>query len=294
MKIIFIGCVKSSEMFLNKLIEINAEVVGVVTKKESVFNADFVDLGDMCEENHIDCLYVKNINTEEAKDYMRQRKPDLVLCLGWSQILDQEILSIPSKGCIGFHPAQLPYNRGRHPLIWALVLGLRRTASTLFLMDAAADTGNILSQEFVDIAYEDDAQSLYDKVMMCAVGQLEKIISDFETGTVTMRKQAPDEGNTWRKRGKEDGKIDWRMSSRGIYNLVRGLTKPSVGSHFVYHDRDYKVWKVKEVVSGGYENIEPGKVIQVMTKNHFIIKTGENLIEVLDCDDVELKEGEYL
>lgn len=74
MKIIFIGCVKSSEMFLNKLIEINAEVVGVVTKKESVFNADFVDLGDMCEENHIDCLYVKNINTEEAKDYMRQRK----------------------------------------------------------------------------------------------------------------------------------------------------------------------------------------------------------------------------
>lgn len=119
-----------------KLIEINAEVVGVVTKKESVFNADFVDLGDMCEENHIDCLYVKNINTEEAKDYMRQRKPDLVLCLGWSQILDQEILSIPSKGCIGFHPAQLPYNRGRHPLIWALVLGLRRTASTLFLMDS--------------------------------------------------------------------------------------------------------------------------------------------------------------
>lgn len=81
----------------------------------------------------------------------------------------------------------------------------------------------------MDIAYEDDAQSLYDKVMMCAVGQLEKIISDFETGTVTMRKQAPDEGNTWRKRGKEDGKIDWRMSSRGIYNLVRGLTKPYVG-----------------------------------------------------------------
>ncbi|MFQ8877714.1 MAG: hypothetical protein ACLR7N_03875 [Roseburia hominis] len=41
-------------------------------------------------------------------------------------------------------------------------------------------------------------------------------------------------GNVWRKRGKRDGEIDWRMSSRAIYNLVRALTKPYVGAHFVY------------------------------------------------------------
>lgn len=294
LKIILIGCVKSSELFLNKLIEIKVDIVGVVTKKESKINSDFVDLSVICREHSIDYFYVENINSEASKDYLYSKKPDLVLCLGWSQLVDQEILAIPQMGCVGFHPAELPHNRGRHPLIWSLVLGLERTASTLFLMDATADTGNILSQEYVDIEYEDDAATLYDKVMKIAVDQLERLLEDFSSYSVHKLQQSVEAGNEWRKRGKEDGRIDWRMSSRGIYNLVRGLTKPYVGAHFVYQNQDYKVWKVKEIVTEEYRNIEPGKIIQVVTKNHFIVKTGENLIEVLMCDDIELKGGEYL
>lgn len=121
MKIILIGCVRSSELFLKKLIEINAEIVGVITKEKSNFNSDFVDLGEICRENNIDYLYVKNVNDSLTKEYIRERKADLILCLGWSQLLDKEILDIPKLGSIGFHPAELPNNRGRHPLIWALV-----------------------------------------------------------------------------------------------------------------------------------------------------------------------------
>ena len=294
MKIVLIGCVKSSEFFLQKLIEIRADIVGVITKEESKFNADFVDLGVICKTHDIDYFYVKNINAQTSKDYLYEKKPDIILCLGWSQLLDAEILAIPPMGCVGFHPAELPNNRGRHPLIWALALGLERTASTLFLMDAAADTGNILSQEYVDIEYEDDARSLYDKIMQLAVEQLETLLSDFELSIVKPISQSIKSGNIWRKRGEEDGKIDWRMSSRGIYNLVRALTKPYVGAHFVYQNQNYKVWKVKEIISDMYKNIEPGKVLRVMTKNRFIVKTGENLIEVLMCDDIELEEGVYL
>lgn len=36
-------------------------------------------------------------------------------------------------GVLGYHPAKLPQNRGRHPLIWALALGLKKSASTFFL-----------------------------------------------------------------------------------------------------------------------------------------------------------------
>ena len=35
-------------------------------------------------------------------------------------------------GVLGFHPSELPKNRGRHPLIWALALGLKKSASTFF------------------------------------------------------------------------------------------------------------------------------------------------------------------
>lgn len=294
MRILFIGCVRSSEIFLEKLIEINAEIVGVITKSESKFNSDFVDLGEVCREQKIDYIYVHSINDQISKDYIKEKQADLILCLGWSQILDEDILDMPRLGCVGFHPAQLPFNRGRHPLIWALALGLERTASTLFLMDATADTGKIISQKDIKIDYADDAESLYNKVMEKAANQLVEVLRGFENNTLNVVDQSAKEGNVWRKRGKEDGKIDWRMSSRGIYNLVRALTRPYVGAHILYQGKEYKVWKVREIYDSRYENIEPGKVINVKSDQNFLVKTGDNLIEVLECDSIQIKNDEYL
>lgn len=65
MRIVFIGCVKSSEIFLKKLVELKADIVGVVTKAESEFNADFVDVGKMCREYAIDYIYVGNVNEKK-------------------------------------------------------------------------------------------------------------------------------------------------------------------------------------------------------------------------------------
>ena len=294
MRVFLIGCVKSSEIFLKRLIEMDADVAGVITKSESKFNSDFVDLGEICRNHKIDYLYVHNINDREAKDYIKEKDVDLILCLGWSQLLDEEVLALPRLGCVGFHPAQLPFNRGRHPLIWALALGLEQTASTLFLMDATADTGKIISQKVIEIAYSDDAESLYHKVMDAAVDQLTEVMHDFENHTLNVIEQSAGEGNAWRKRGKEDGRIDWRMSSKSVYNLVRALTKPYVGAHFLHEDREYKVWKVQERFEKGYENIEPGKVVRVISENNFWVKAGDNLIEVMECDSIKLKNGEYL
>ena len=294
MREFFIGGVKSSEIFLKRLIEMDADVAGVITKSESKFNSDFVDLGEICRNHKIDYLYVHNINDREAKDYIKEKDVDLILCLGWSQLLDEEVLALPRLGCVGFHPAQLPFNRGRHPLIWALALGLEQTASTLFLMDATADTGKIISQKVIEIAYSDDAESLYHKVMDAAVDQLTEVMHDFENHTLNVIEQSAGEGNAWRKRGKEDGRIDWRMSSKSVYNLVRALTKPYVGAHFLHEDREYKVWKVQERFEKGYENIEPGKVVRVISDNNFWVKAGDNLIEVMECDSIKLKNGEYL
>jgi methionyl-tRNA formyltransferase len=295
MRVLFVGCVKQSEMFLQRLISDGVNVIGVITKSESKFNADFVDLGVLSRENGIDYIYVKNINSPESENYIRKKNPDIILCLGWSQLIKKEILDIPQKGCIGFHPAAIPHNRGRHPLIWALALGLEKTASSLFRMDENADSGDIVSQVPIDIAYEDDATSLYDKVMNVAMEQLSTLMKEYETDTVNYVKQT-EAGNLWRKRSKCDGQIDWRMSSRGIYNLVRALTRPYVGSFFVHGDDEVRVWKSREIedTTHKYVNIEPGKVIKVYSDEHFVVKTGDNLVEVLECDPVVLVEGEYL
>ncbi len=284
MKVIFIGCVESSAVFLKTLLEEKAEIVGVITKEDSNFHSDFVNLSDIAIQNNIPYLYVNNINDSKVYAFIKGKNADIGFCLGWSQLLKKELLDMFPKGIIGFHPAALPQNRGRHPLVWALVLGLDETASSFFVLDESADTGAVISQKRVPILYEDTARILYDKVMNIAKIQLKELWNDICEDCVTVIEDKGKRENTWRKRNREDGKIDWRMSGRSIYNLVRALSEPYVGAHFEYNGSDYKVWETKEVEDDLYKNIEPGKILQVDENKHFIIKTGNGLIKIIRYD----------
>ena len=294
MKILFVGCVESSYKLLEKLIEIHADIVGVITKKESAFNSDFCDLIPLCRKAKLPFITVKNVNDEDSVAFINRKKPDIGFCFGWSQLVKDNVIRLFPMGMVGFHPAELPMNRGRHPTIWALVLGLTETASTFFILTPGADEGDIVSQKKLPIDYDDDARSIYDKIMNVAVLQEETLVSDFEKGIVKRVPQNVKKGNVWRKRSKADGEIDWRMSSRSIYNLVRALTKPYVGAHFAYNGNEYKVWKVQEIRTNGLENIEPGKILAKNQDGTIDIKTGVDGIRLVQYDAFDLNEGDYI
>lgn len=294
MRILFIGCVEGSYKLLSALIENKKKVVGVITKGQSSFNADYVDLKPLCDRTAIPCHYVKNVNAQDSIEFVKAHNPDICYCFGWSQLIKQELIDLFPMGIVGFHPASLPYNRGRHPLIWALALGLNETSSSFFMINVGADEGDIVSQREIKIAYEDDARTLYDKVIETAVQQEIEFTEAFENGTVELVPQDVSKGNLWRKRGKADGQIDWRMPSRGIYNLVRSLTRPYVGAHFIFDENDYKVWKVQEIEAEGLENVEPGKILAVNENGSIDVKTGVGAVRLIDFDGIDVKVGDYL
>jgi methionyl-tRNA formyltransferase len=293
MRIIFIGAVEFSQRALSCLLDMKAHVVGVCTLQESAFNADHCDLSPLCEEYAVPWTYAPNINSAESIQWIKDRQPDVIFCFGWSRLLKQEILTLAPLGVIGFHPAGLPANRGRHPLIWALVLGLKETAVTFFFMDEGADSGDILAQQHIEISDDDNAASLYEKVTQNALTQIREFLPQLEVGTYLRIEQDHSVANTWRKRGQADGQIDWRMSAGTIYNLVRALTKPYVGAHFLYKDHIYKVWNSK-IVSDTPLNFEPGKILEVDSQG-IIVKCGEKGIQLLDIEPpFRPTIGEYL
>ena len=293
MKIVYIGAVKFSEQCLIKLIKIGYKPVYVCTLKESRFNTDHVDLTKVCNQHNIPVEYMPDINTKINIDRIRSYSPDIIFCFGWSYLLKSRLLKVPTLGVIGYHPANLPKNRGRHPIIWALILWLRETASTFFFMDEGADSGDILSKKKVPIAETDDAESLYNKIIDTAVMQIEKFVPTLVSGNYKRFPQKKESGNYWRKRDRIDGKIDWRMSAKSIDNLVRGLTKPYAGAHFEIDNKEIKVWKV-EIIIYDKKNIEPGKIIEIKD-SCTIVKAGEDAIRLIEIEPfVDLEIGSYL
>jgi methionyl-tRNA formyltransferase len=298
-KIFFIGTVDFSRMALEHLLGTGANVVGVATSRESPINADHNDLTDVCTTRGIPVIQTVDINSPDVVRWIAALEPDVVFCFGWSRLLKPALLSVAPMGVVGFHPSALPANRGRHPIVWALALGLPETAATFFSMDGGADSGDILSQASVAIADDDDARTLYDKITRCALRQLDELVPQLAAGSVTRTRQDPSIANAWRKRGHADGQIDWRMSSRGVHNLVRALTKPYVGAHFMYRGEAIAVWKT-ELVGGAAMNIEPGKVLRVSSEGAeggggAVVKCGADAIRLGTTEpSFSPAEGEYL
>ena len=293
MKIFFIGTVSFSKKALKKLLDLNAEIVGVATKSKSNFNSDHTDLSLVCEKNNIPWKHVKDINAPHILEWIKGLSPDVIFCFGWSSLIKKELLSLTDIGVVGFHPTNLPFNRGRHPIIWALVLGLERSATSFFFMKEGADDGDILSQKLFPIAYEDDASTVYSKMEANALSQIEYFLPKLQSGKYTRIKQDLTPGNLWRKRGIQDGRIDFRMTSNAIYNLVRALTQPYVGAHVDYDGKEIKVWIVVEEKFTA-NNLEPGKVLEIK-QGEILVKTYDGAVRLLKHDFENLPSvNEYL
>ncbi|MBF0369153.1 MAG: formyl transferase [Magnetococcales bacterium] len=282
LRVVFIGCVQSSRVALTTLLAIpEVEVVGVITRGGSDFNADFDSLADLAGEGSGISLFMADEEPRnEMAGWIRDLHPDIVYCIGWSWLLPGEILAIPPKGVVGYHPAALPQNRGRHPIIWALALGLDETASSFFLMDEGADSGDIISQERVTIDHDEDAGTLYAKLMALLPNQITTFTHQLISGNLTPQPQDHSQANHWRKRSPADGEIDWRMPAQGIYNLVRALTRPYPGATCQWRGQTIQVWQVA-VVAEAPVNIEPGKVL-AREGETVTVKCGVGAIRILE------------
>ena len=296
LKVVFIGCVETSYSALAELVALHQagviELVAVVTKAGSNFNTDFSDLTPLCQQVQLKPTYFQG--DEDYTSAFSHLEFDLLFCIGWSHIVPQPILNMARLAAIGFHPAKLPQNRGRHPIIWSLALGLKETASSFFIMEASVDAGALLNQQLISIKDSDNARDVYDKVLALIPQQIGQIVKDYRDNTVTLTAQDKTLVNHWRKRTKRDGQIDWRMPATDIFNLIRALSAPYPGATFDYLAQEVKVVAAEKCSTVQPKNIEPGKVLAV-DKSKVLVKCGQqSSLWVVLPEDISLSVGDYL
>ena len=126
----------------------NYNVVGLLTlntkaasKRSGVFN-----FKTFSEEAKVPYYEVKHINDKSSVEILKNYNPDLLIVLGWSQLLNDEVLSIPTIGTIGAHASLLPKMRGSAPINWAIIKGEEKTGNTLMWLNIGVDTGKIIDQ----------------------------------------------------------------------------------------------------------------------------------------------------
>jgi len=283
-RIVFVGAVEASRHCLPEVLKCGFKPAAIFTvpPAKSGLHSDYADLSDIAAVHHIPIHYAEDLSSPENAALIAQYRPDAIFVWGWSRIIRENVLAIPRLGSIGLHPSLLPENRGRHPIIWAIALGLPYTGLTFFWMDEGADTGDILAQQRIELSPDEDARSLYEKVKRTASEMIPRFLPMLANGTAQRVPQDHSKANSWRKRGKVDGAIDFRMSALTIDRLVRALTRPYVGAHVTVGGQEIRIWRTRvEPLAENSRNREFGRVLQVKDREIFV-RTGDGTIVLVE------------
>ena len=295
MRIVFIGAVDFSYHCLEIILGEGANVVAIFNpeNQSARLNSDYADLAPLADEYKVPLHRIAKIRDESTIDLIRSLQPDIIFVFGFSQLIPKQVLDIPPMGCVGTHPALLPRNRGRHPLIWALVEGLSESGLTFFYLDEGADSGDILWQKSFPITMDDDAGSLYVKIKALASQGIKEFLPNLQNGTALRLQQDHSRASYWRKRTEADGLINWNNSALSIYNLVRALTSPYPGAHTFIEGKRVTILKCRIESMQPAGTKLPGEIL-AETSDGFFVQCGDGILEILlwnVAQDFQLRTG---
>lgn len=264
MKIVWVGFhMEGLDAFRAVAKSTNFEIVACISLNESqkAKRSGDVDYSSACKDLNISYHEVDHINDPGSKDIIADAKADLLIVLGWSQLLDEEVLGLPSIGTIGAHASLLPSYKGSAPINWALINGLDRTGNTLMWLNPGVDTGDILDQMEFEIDIYDTCETLYLKVAdsnrEMLLRSLPKVKEQGRIGTP----QSPSSEPILARRRPKDGIIDWNREPARVYDFIRALTRPYPGAFTFVGELKFTIWTAGIHSQNINTDQEPGEVV---------------------------------
>lgn len=277
MKIGIIGCTLSTKRALEYLLSEGHECAVLALEDRLLYKKSRGILLDKICEGKAELNKISNIKNPEAAEILRRYSPDVILEIGWSQIIPKIIIDIPKYGAFGIHLSMLPSNQGAASLNWALINDEKSWGVSLFYLAEKFDAGEIVAQREFLLEDRDNINTLFDKADEKTNEMLRIYLPQIITGTNPKIKQDPNLVSYLPPRKPTDGQIDWNQSGREIYNLVRAITHPYPGAFSYMNGEKVLVWKAKETsISSKYKpgtisSIEESKGIYVATNTKDIL-----------------------
>jgi methionyl-tRNA formyltransferase len=298
MRIVFFGTPQFAIPTLEKLLsEPKFQVVGVVTQPDK----------NRGRGNKISPSPIKEVATAHQlpiwqparikKDpdtiaALRDLQADIFVVVAYGQILSQEILDLPTSGCINVHGSLLPEYRGAAPIQRCLTDGVTRTGITTMLMDAGMDTGAMLLKYETPVSLFDNADRLAAKLAIEGANLLIDTLMNLDRITPTPQEHlaatfAP-------PIQKSAYTIDWTRSNLSLHNQVRGfypncvatfraqslkiITTVPLGTEFQADLSPAMQKLLPEIESLDLSNNLPGTVVKIAKGLGPIVQTGSGCL----------------
>lgn len=264
MRIVFMGTPDFAVASLDALVRSGYDIVGVITAPDKpagrgqTLKESAVKL--YAKEKGLNILQPARLKDETFLNQLRLLRADLQVVVAF-RMLPEIVWNMPPKGTINLHGSLLPQYRGAAPINWAIINGETQTGVTTFFLKHEIDTGDILFAEPVNIAPDETAGHVHDRLMKVGAELIVKTVQAIKSGEYPETEQDGIESSELKhapKIFKDDCLIDWSKPVKTVYDLIRGLSPyPTAFTQLQY--KTLKIFRADKEVKN--TEIAPGEYI---------------------------------
>lgn len=244
MRLAFLGTPAFAVPALEALLRAGHDVIEAVTQPDRPKGRGRVlapsPVKEAAQRAGVPIYQPERIRRPEAVAHLAELRPDIMIVVGYGQIIPQSVIDIPPRGIVNVHASLLPKYRGAGPIQWAILNGETRTGVTIMKIDAGLDTGDMLLKVETEIGPDENAMELGRRLSVLGSGLLVEALSRLDE--IQPEKQDPAQATYAPVLKKEDGRIDWTQSAQAIHNRVRGL-QPWPGAFTTFRGQVLQIWR---------------------------------------------------
>lgn len=229
-RIVFMGTPEFAVCILDKLVQDNYSIVGVITTSDKPagrgqqLNESAVK--KYAVEKQLNIFQPTNLKDETFIHQLEDLRADLFVVVAF-RMLPEVVWSMPPKGTINLHASLLPNYRGAAPINWAVMNGDKETGVTSFFIEKEIDTGKIIERSKLPIGENETVGELHDRLMNLGAIVIESTVQKIINGEVIgieQLKLAEGELKLAPKIFKQDCNIDWNQKIDRVHDFIRGLS----------------------------------------------------------------------
>jgi methionyl-tRNA formyltransferase len=261
MRLVFLGTPSFAVPSLERLAAAGRQVLAVVTQPDRPLGRGQHEAAPPVKQAAlrlgIAVHQPERVRRPEAVELLCSLAPDVMVVIGYGQIIPRSVIDIPPLGIVNVHSSLLPKYRGAAPAQWAIINGETRTGITTMRIDAGLDTGDILLARETEIGPEETAVELNARLAPMGADLLIETLEGLEAGGIVPRKQDASQATYAPLLKKEDGLIDWSQPAESIHNRVRGM-QPWPGAYTAFRGQTLHIRRARSLPDGAPSG--PGSV----------------------------------
>jgi len=222
-----------------------------------------------------------NVNAPVIINKITAEKPDLIVVIAFGQKIGDLLIKLPPKGIINVHASLLPKYRGAAPINWAIINGESETGISIITVVEKMDAGDILAQAKTNIAADETAGRLHDRLAKLAAPLLVDTVDKIEKGTAIYTPQDHSEATLAPKLKKSDGLLDFGEPAESLARKIRGFWAWPGASAIYVSKKTTKSERVTIAMAEVIENSNPEGLPAGTLDENLNIICGQDALKII-------------